>query len=430
MTNPNNSPKWLPNPVPAHLSYSQVSGINTCGERYRLERVFKIPQVPRWALVGGSAFHESTEALDLFNAGQLVVDNLTHGQHCPDVGVQLGHGDDRSVKVSGLDHQRGYPRRADTEVNVNETCTTERRSLQDIDPVQSQRGASRVDETTYETVSAAFRALDAAISDDGATDDQAPQDLPDVQALGNLFFEKAIREEIERSARNGNGPGASKGGSPSAPNDSLRTDAEPPDPKGWVASGRASKLWPDKEDRSWWEHHLPLFLTSWFTWRKQSGYTLAERADGSLAREMDVSAEIGGIQIQAYLDAVFLDRAANPTVVDLKTSSRLPSSPEQLGLYSVLLEEHGFPRPLLGAYWMARTGELSDPYDLTRYNRDYFEYKYNAVKVQRDDGVLLPNPDSGFCKSCAVQEFCWAKGGAKADLIPRPWELGPLPIKN
>lgn len=47
-----------------HISYSQISGAAGCGERYRLERVVKVPQTPGWALVGGGAFHHMTEDFD------------------------------------------------------------------------------------------------------------------------------------------------------------------------------------------------------------------------------------------------------------------------------------------------------------------------------------------------------------------------------
>lgn len=46
------------------VSYSQISGYASCGERYRLERVIGVPQTPSWALVGGKALHAATEVSD------------------------------------------------------------------------------------------------------------------------------------------------------------------------------------------------------------------------------------------------------------------------------------------------------------------------------------------------------------------------------
>lgn len=54
---------------PMNLSHSQRNGWAGCGERYRLERIVKVPEVPSWFLVGGSAVHETTEARDLRRLG-------------------------------------------------------------------------------------------------------------------------------------------------------------------------------------------------------------------------------------------------------------------------------------------------------------------------------------------------------------------------
>ena len=47
-----------------HLSYSAISTLFDCGERFRLERVAQVPQAPAWWFIGGSAFHTATEYID------------------------------------------------------------------------------------------------------------------------------------------------------------------------------------------------------------------------------------------------------------------------------------------------------------------------------------------------------------------------------
>lgn len=47
------------------LSYSSMTSYLDCGERYRLEKVAKVPQSEAWWFVGGSALHKATEWLDL-----------------------------------------------------------------------------------------------------------------------------------------------------------------------------------------------------------------------------------------------------------------------------------------------------------------------------------------------------------------------------
>lgn len=51
--------------LPLHLSHSQASELLSCGEKFRLNRVWHVPEVPSWALIGGSAVHEATEQYDM-----------------------------------------------------------------------------------------------------------------------------------------------------------------------------------------------------------------------------------------------------------------------------------------------------------------------------------------------------------------------------
>lgn len=52
-----------------HLSYSGFSTWKECGEKFRLTRIIKVPEVPGYALVGGSAVHAATEAIDKASYG-------------------------------------------------------------------------------------------------------------------------------------------------------------------------------------------------------------------------------------------------------------------------------------------------------------------------------------------------------------------------
>jgi len=48
----------------ANWSFSRYTSYLRCGKGYELDRVMKAPRLPGWYLVGGSAVHEVTEALD------------------------------------------------------------------------------------------------------------------------------------------------------------------------------------------------------------------------------------------------------------------------------------------------------------------------------------------------------------------------------
>lgn len=70
-------PKWtfedLMRPTsrqpPPHLSWSQMETIEDCGLKYRLQRVENLPQVPQWALVGGTAIHKVIEVIERVKVG-------------------------------------------------------------------------------------------------------------------------------------------------------------------------------------------------------------------------------------------------------------------------------------------------------------------------------------------------------------------------
>lgn len=50
--------------APEHWSFSQLSTLEDCGLKYRLQRIANVPQTPQWSTVGGSAFHAATEDFD------------------------------------------------------------------------------------------------------------------------------------------------------------------------------------------------------------------------------------------------------------------------------------------------------------------------------------------------------------------------------
>lgn len=56
-----------------HLSHSAVDSLLSCGERFRLERILRAPQVPALYFIGGSVVHEATEILDrtILESGEL-----------------------------------------------------------------------------------------------------------------------------------------------------------------------------------------------------------------------------------------------------------------------------------------------------------------------------------------------------------------------
>lgn len=54
------------------MSWSALEDVRTCGEKYRLGRVERVPKRPGWALIGGNAVHHVTEHNDKQDFGMPV----------------------------------------------------------------------------------------------------------------------------------------------------------------------------------------------------------------------------------------------------------------------------------------------------------------------------------------------------------------------
>ena len=62
--------------MPGHFSYSALSSYMQCGKSYELQRIRKVPEIPAWWFVGGSAVHALTEQWDRENFPDSGLDQL------------------------------------------------------------------------------------------------------------------------------------------------------------------------------------------------------------------------------------------------------------------------------------------------------------------------------------------------------------------
>lgn len=176
------------------------------------------------------------------------------------------------------------------------------------------------------------------------------------------------------------------------------------------------------QGEAWWLENIPVMVDRYIEWRRTSGWQLVTvpREPGSPdwipGIELKVLAEFGGLPMLGYVDRVFKTPANEIVVVDLKTSQRKPSNTLQLGTYAVLLEETYGLRPDLGAYFMGRTGVLTDPIPLDNYTPEYLDRYVAPFKIARDTGAYVANPAGTLCGVCGVAYACWAKGGKDASL--------------
>lgn len=186
------------------------------------------------------------------------------------------------------------------------------------------------------------------------------------------------------------------------------------------AGGRKTTAYPNKEDASWWLDNGPKMLDFWVQFRETSGYTIYELPDGAKAVETELNTEVGGVNMKGFLDRLMVSPAGELIVVDIKTSSKAPVTYTQLGTYAILTEKTMGIRPVKGAYWMARTGELTEPVELDHYTENRLASHVKGFNIAVENNIFIPQP--GFmCGTCSVNHACYAVNGKNSHLYP---ELG------
>lgn len=186
------------------------------------------------------------------------------------------------------------------------------------------------------------------------------------------------------------------------------------------AGGKKTTAYPNKEDARWWLDNGPKMLDFWVQFRETSGYTIYELPDGAKAVETELNTEVGGVSMKGFLDRLMVSPEGELIVVDIKTSSKAPVTYTQLGTYAILTEKTMGIRPVKGAYWMARTGELTEPVELDHYTENRLATHVKGFKIAVDNNIFIPQP--GFmCGTCSVNHACYAVKGKNSHLYP---ELG------
>jgi CRISPR/Cas system-associated exonuclease Cas4 (RecB family) len=186
-------------------------------------------------------------------------------------------------------------------------------------------------------------------------------------------------------------------------------------PSAFRAGGRVSKAYPNKEDESWWRANGPHMVDAWIEWRAGiPNWQIWETPAGKPAIEMEMNATVGGVPVKAFLDRIFIDVGTGElNLVDLKTGSREPDNPLQLGFYRVLVLKTLGVEVNTGYYWMARKGGLSQPHDLTRFDEHLIGSMLRQFEKAVREEVFIPHLSSS-CNTCGVNRACYAFGGAEA----------------
>ncbi|MGN7135817.1 RecB family exonuclease [Streptomyces pseudogriseolus] len=145
---------------------------------------------------------------------------------------------------------------------------------------------------------------------------------------------------------------------------------------------------------AWAEEHKPSI------WKDQ--------VTGKLGIERHLTAEIGGVNVQGYVDQLLARPKGGVRVRDLKTGST--KSKFQLQTYGVLVRKV-LGLPVADADWyMAKTGGLSRPVDLTDVTEEAVAERFVSMDQGVKAGDFPPRP--GFhCRFCDVSHACSARRG-------------------
>lgn len=169
-------------------------------------------------------------------------------------------------------------------------------------------------------------------------------------------------------------------------------------------AGRATKINPNKEDATWWYEQGSVWTDNYILWRKNNPtWKLWTTPQGARAIEVELNPVIAGVTVKMFIDRIF-EVDGKLVIVDLKTSSRRPTSDLQLGFYKVGIETMLGVEVSLGNYWMSRESGTGEMIDLSRYTKDMLEYFVEGFDKARKAGIFLPNLQS--CSFCGLTNHC------------------------
>lgn len=169
-------------------------------------------------------------------------------------------------------------------------------------------------------------------------------------------------------------------------------------------AGRATKANPNKEDANWWNEQGPIWVEQYIMWRKNNpDWKIWRTPQGVKAIELELNPTIADVPVKMVIDRVF-EVNGELVILDLKTSSRRPTSFLQLGFYKIGLEQTFGIKVNLGNYWMSREAGTGEMIDLSNYTYDKLEFMVANFDKARKSGIFLPNLSS--CSFCGLTEHC------------------------
>lgn len=170
----------------------------------------------------------------------------------------------------------------------------------------------------------------------------------------------------------------------------------------WMSGGSTED--PDNGDK--WAEIGPRCIENWVEFRKDFTPN-----DGGV--ELDVTTRLPTLwfPVKGFIDRVGHHAVHGEMIVDIKTGKNLPKDKGlQLGIYSALYEHRYGTRINKGAYFMAREGRLSRPYDLSDWTIEKVAGMFRATAREVSAGSY-PAKREYTCRFCDQRLNCYEVSG-------------------
>jgi len=88
-----------------------------------------------------------------------------------------------------------------------------------------------------------------------------------------------------------------------------------------------------------------------------------------------------------------------------------------MGIYAIMVEKTFGVRPVGGAYWMSRTGELTEMVNLDNFTETRLGSWVKNFEKAIENNIYIPAP--GFmCGTCGVNAACYVVNGKDSHKYP------------
>jgi len=186
-------------------------------------------------------------------------------------------------------------------------------------------------------------------------------------------------------------------------------------PMDWRVAGSATKAWPDKENKAWWDENGRKMFFDFINMWQGSGMEIWQSPTGVSGVEIEFNNYFGKTLIKAFADLVAVTPDGEIVVIDFKTGKSTPDSSMQLGIYASLMEMQFGIRPTKGYYYSARKAEWKESPGLERWTIGILTELFSKFETAIENEIFLPNVGMG-CGTCGVRDYCYAQGGQLAEL--------------